>query len=43
LEHSSAKKYFSKKVANMRTDERPKLNRVNMKKIQMRKDDKVMD
>ena len=42
LEHSSAKKYFAKKIANMRTNESSKLNRVDMKEIQMRKGDKVM-
>jgi len=42
LEHSSATKYFAKKIANMRTDESSKLNRVDMKEIQMRKGDKVM-
>ena len=34
---------LQKKIANMRTDERPKLNRVDMKEIQMRKGNKVMD
>ncbi len=34
---------LQKKVANMRTNERPKLNRVDMKEIQMRKGNKVMD
>ena len=36
-------KYIAKKIADIRTNERPKLNRVDMKEIQMRKDDKVMD
>ncbi|MBM4211995.1 MAG: hypothetical protein FJ186_05660 [Gammaproteobacteria bacterium] len=43
LEHSSDKKYFAKKIADIRTNERPKLNRVDMKEIQMRKGNKVMD
>ena len=37
-----ASQYFAKKIADIRTNERPKLNRVDMKEIQMRKDDKVM-
>lgn len=40
--HSCVTKYFAKKIADIQTNERPKLNRVDMKEIQMRKDDKVM-